>query len=245
VWQALRTELSPLGLEIVTVALDSGGADAARPYVETAASEHPVLIDRGHLLGELLGIVNVPEAVWIDEQGVLVRPPEAAAPQEMGEMLTNLELPPETPERVVAMVEEAKKIRVASDAYLAALRHWVEAGAASPYALAPDEVVRRSRPRPAEVARAAACFELAQHLHREGHADDAVPWFREAHRLQPDNWTYRRQAWFFADPVLIGPTPGDEEAWPYDGDWLSDTRKIGAENYYAVADLATDGAKEA
>jgi hypothetical protein len=238
VWQALRTELHSKGLEIVTVALDTGGAEAARSYVEVAGSKHPSLIDRAHVLDELLGVVNVPEAVWIDEEGMLVRPAEAAAPQEMGEMLTNLELPAGTPERVVAMVEEAKKIRVESEAYLAALRNWVELGAASPYALSPDEVVRRSRPRPPEVARAAAVFELAQHLHRQGHADDAVGWFREAHRLQPDNWTYRRQAWFFADPVLIGPAEGAEAAWPYEGDWLTDTRKIGAENYYATADLA-------
>src|SRR5437870_12125373 len=116
----------------------------------------------------------------------------------MTEMLTNLELPPDTPPRVVAMIEESKKIRVDAEAYVGALRDWVEHGAASRYALSPADVVRRSQPRPPEVARAAACFELAQHLHREGHADDAVPWFREAHRLQPDNWTYRRQAWFFA-----------------------------------------------
>jgi len=43
--------------------------------------------------------------------------------------------------------------------------------------------------------------------------------------LQPDNWTYKRQAWSLADP-LQGPTE------QYEGDWLSDVKKIGAENYY-------------
>ncbi len=85
-----------------------------------------------------------------------------------------------------------------------------------------DEVVARSTPRPPEASRAAACFELGQHLHRAGHADDAVPWFREAHRLQPDNWTYKRQAWELVDPILQGPSE------QYDGDWLSDVREIGA-----------------
>ena len=152
-------------------------------------------------------------------------------------MLPSVELPPGTPARVIAMMEEAYKIKNDAAKYVGTLRDWVEHGAQSRYALPPDEVVRRSRPRPPEVARAAACFELAQHLHRHGQPDDAVQWFREAHRLQPDNWTYRRQAWFFADPVLIGPTEGAEDEWPYEGDWLTDARKVGAENYYPLPDL--------
>jgi hypothetical protein len=237
VWQDLREELYPKGFEIVTVALDTGGAEAARPYVEAAGSRHPSLVDVRHLLDDLLGIKNVPEAVWIDEEGMLVRPPETAAPQSMTAMLPSVELPPDTPPRVVAMMEEAYKIQNDAEAYVAALRDWVERGAESPYALSPDEVVRRSRPRPPEVAAAAAAFELAQHLHRQGHADDAVRWFRESHRLEPENWTYRRQAWFFADPVLIGPKEGAEDQWPYDSDWLTDARKVGAENYYPLPEL--------
>jgi hypothetical protein len=81
------------------------------------------------------------------------------------------------------------------------------------------------------VSQAAASFELGQALHRAGHAEDAVHWFREAHRLQPDNWTYKRQAWEFVDPILQGPSE------QYEGDWLSDVRAIGAENYYPPVDL--------
>ena len=40
----------------------------------------------------------------------------------------------------------------------------------------------------------------------------------------------RRQAWSLVDP-LQGPT---EE---YETDWLTEVRKIGAENYYPVPDL--------
>ena len=80
------------------------------------------------------------------------------------------------------------------------------------------------------MSEAAASFELGQHLHRSGHPDDAVRWFREAHRLQPDNWTYKRQAWSFLDPFQ-GPSE------QYEGDWLTDVRKIGAENYYPPVEL--------
>lgn len=75
-WQDLRAELHDDGLEIVTVALDSAGPEAARPWVERARPQHPALIDEWHLLGELYGIVNVPSGVWIDETGLVVRPPE-------------------------------------------------------------------------------------------------------------------------------------------------------------------------
>jgi hypothetical protein len=228
VWQEVRSELHPQGIEIVTIALDTGGLEAAGPWIDMAKPEHPSLIDEAHLLDELLGVVNVPSGVWVDERGLMVRPPEPAFPGRVG--FTDIELPSELPPVLQETLREAAKIRVEPERYLTALRDWVANGADSRFALSPDEVIARSAPRPPEVSEAAACFELGQHLHRAGHCDDAVRWFREAHRLAPDNWTYRRQAWSFLDP-LQGPT--DE----YEGDWLSDVRKIGAENYYPPVEL--------
>jgi hypothetical protein len=225
VWQALRTELYPKGLEIVTVALDTGGAEAARPYIEAARPEHPSLIDQAHVTDEHFGFINVPNGVWIDERGVLVRPAEPAWPPREPNAARYDNIPEDTPQRLKDMLGEARKIPSDPARYVAALRDWVEHGSESPYALSPDDVVERSQPRPPAHARAAAAFELGQHLWREGRQDDAVGWFREAHRLQPGNWTYKRQAWSFADP-LQGPTE------LYDGDWLSDIRAVGAENYY-------------
>jgi hypothetical protein len=80
------------------------------------------------------------------------------------------------------------------------------------------------------VALAAAHFELGQHLYRSGHLAAAVPHFRAAHLLQPDNWTYRRQAWVIADPEQ-GPTAD------YDGYWLKDVREAGPENYYPPLEM--------
>jgi hypothetical protein len=62
VWQEVRAELHPQGLEVVTVALDVGGSDAAGLWIDRAKPEHPALIDEAHLLDELLGVVNVPSA---------------------------------------------------------------------------------------------------------------------------------------------------------------------------------------
>ena len=107
--------------------------------------------------------------------------------------------------------------------------------------LSPDQVVARSRPRPAEVSRAAAHFELGQHLWQAGDTDGAVVHFNEAHGLQPENWTYKRQAW-----SLVGaegsegpaarfrqwPAPGHEAAWPFSSDFIEDVRALGPGEYY-------------
>jgi tetratricopeptide (TPR) repeat protein len=228
VWQEVREELRPQGAEIVTVALDTGGSEAAGPWIDAATPRHPSLIDEAHLLDELYGIVNVPSAVWIDESGTIVRPPEPAFPGRA--VIAELELPDDAPELLREQLQEAYKLKVEPQRYLHALRDWVAKGKDSRFALSPEEVVKRSAPRPVEVSKAAANFELGQYLHRLGEFKDAVTYFKQAHRLQPENWTYKRQAWVFADP-LQGPSED------YDSDWLTEVRRIGAENYYPPVDL--------
>ena len=56
-WQALREELHPQGLELVTVGLDTLGADGCRAFIEAAAPTHPALIDQ--LADEYVGKVKV------------------------------------------------------------------------------------------------------------------------------------------------------------------------------------------
>nr|MDQ3044486.1 TlpA family protein disulfide reductase [Chloroflexota bacterium] len=203
-WRTLRAELHPAGFELVTVALDTGGVADARRWIEAARPDHPSLIDQAHLLDSLLGIVNVPSGIWIDESGTIVRPPETAYPRR----------PPFLDRPISASTSPLDQVRVAalhglridSDAYIAALRDWIANGAASRYALSPDEVIARSRPQSKGEATAAAHFALAQHLHLAGRLAAAVPHFRQALHFHPENWTYKRQAWRLAErhPELPG-----------------------------------------
>jgi hypothetical protein len=213
---------------LVTVALDTGGVSAAGAWIERAGARHPSLIDRAHVLDELFGVVNVPSGIWIDETGVLVRPPETAYPRRPAFLDRELQAddPPHVRERILAI----RKLRIDAELYMRALRDWVANGARSEYALTPEEVVRRAHGRSADDALAAAHFELGQHLYRAGQESAAVPHFRAAHRLQPDNWTYKRQAWSLADPTQ-GPTA------LYDGDWMTDVRRIGPDNYYPALQM--------
>jgi hypothetical protein len=235
VWQALRTELYPKGLEIVTVGIDAAGAEACRPFIEAANPQHPSLIDTNHRVAELFGVINIPNGVWINEEGMIVRPAEAAPAPERA---PRMDMPAELPERMGAIFGHAMQIQVDADSYHAALRDWVANGAASRFALSPDDVIARSTPRNSDVAVGQAHFELATHLEQNGRHDLAIGHFREAHRLQPDNFSYRRQAWSLemADGPFArywqGPLPGKESEWPYEGDWLTDVAAMGAENYY-------------
>jgi tetratricopeptide (TPR) repeat protein len=242
VWQELREELHPKGFEVVTVALDVGGVDATKEFVDRANAQHPSLLDEAHVVDELFGVVNVPNGVWIDEDQVIVRPAEPAFPgrnpvMESFEKMDLSTLPPD----IADIMGEVKKIKTEPAAYKDALVDWVEKGAASKYALSPDEVVARSHARNDAQARAAAHFELGQYLHRSGDHEAAIPHWREAHRLQPDNWTYKRQAWSLVGNERVGgdfgrfvqgPLEGEEDDWPFTSDFRSDTALLGEGEYY-------------
>ncbi len=223
----------------MTACLDAKGSEAARSYIERARPEHPSLIDVAHLVDERFGVVNIPNSVWIDEAGTIVRPAEPAWP-DVPEVAERPAAAEQAPGRLGEMMATAGQIVTERAEYLGALRDWVERGAKSEFALSPDEVIARSGRRGVEEATAAAEFELAQHLYREGDLKSARPHFREAHRLQPENWTYKRQAWSlepsaFDGPLARfwqGPLPGHEADWAYDGDWVSDAKSLGPANYY-------------
>lgn len=213
----------------MTVALDTD-VEAARPFHEAAHPTHPSLVDPAHVMVELFGMTNAPFAIWIDEAGTIVRPAEVAfAPrqprdgdQDQSALIAQL------PERQRRIVEEMMVSMSDTDRYAAAVRDWAARGAASSYVLSEDEVIERSRPRPPEFGLAAAHFELAQHLHRAGFPRDAVPHFQEAHRLDPTNWSYHREALSLVDPAW-GPV--------YERDMLSEVEAVGPETFYPPLDM--------
>jgi len=65
---------------VVTVGIETSGPDACREFIELAQPEHPSLIDATHQMEARFGVVNIPNVTWIDEHGVIVRPPEPGWP---------------------------------------------------------------------------------------------------------------------------------------------------------------------
>lgn len=239
-WQALRNELHPSGVELVAVGLDTLGDQGCRSFIEAAQPAHPSLIDQHHVMADLFGVINIPSSIWIDESFQIVRPAEPApAPPNPDRAAAASALTGDIPQRFKEMGAEVVKMTSDADTYHAALRDWVAQGADSAYAMSPEQVVERSRPRSQAQAEGHAHFAMATHLELLGKHDAAIEHFRAAHRLVPDSWTFRRQAWSL-EPVEAmgpmarfwqGPKPDAEDAWPYEGDWLTDIRKSGPENY--------------
>ncbi len=177
-------------------------------------------------------------AVWIDESGTLVRPAESATI--VASPLRAREISDDLPDRMKVALTEIKKIPDVAEDYRAAIVDWVNKGADSRFALSPEEVVERSQPRPSDHARAAACFELGQFLYRregggvEGKAA-AVPWWKEAHRLHRENWTYKRQAWTLESTAEGEPSDMTQEVTDsYGTTWLDDVLALGGGENYGI-----------
>ncbi len=199
VWQALYEELGEQGFLPIAVALDTGGADAAREWIERAKPTYPCLIDQHHVVARLYDMINVPNAVWIDEQGRIVRTTEPAGAGDGFRTMdrTTFQMSPEA-------IEGYRQRR---EVYLNALRDWVEHGAASRHLLAAAEARRRLAGPSEEQALAATHFRLATWLHEHGEPGAAQRHFHEAQRLRPESWAYKRQAWALEQPGLAGGPP--------------------------------------
>ena len=184
---------------IVSVAEDTGGVKDAGQWISAAKPEYTALIDDKHLVTHLYNMVNVPTAVWINEQGRIVRPNE------------------------VAYVDNRYKAMHGIDAapYLDAIRDWVANGDRSAYVMSEQQLQERLKPQNPDRAMADAEFALGEYLYKQGHGADAIPHFKEAQRLAPDNWNYKRQAWALSDSER-----------DYGTTFMKEVQKLGGKPYY-------------
>jgi hypothetical protein len=218
VWQALYEEVGAKGFVPIAVAFDTRGAEAARPWIEAAKATYPCLVDEHHVVAELYGMVNVPQAVWIDEDGRIVRPTETAGTGDAFRSMdrTNFSIPP----------EKLAELQGARRGYVAALRDWAEHGAASPFVLPPEEARRRAPVSTPDDARAGALFRMGQHLHSSGQPEAAQGYFASAKQLRPDSWAFKRQAWNLEHPLKSG----GPEFW-------AAVDALASDHYYAPTDI--------
>ena len=119
------------------------------------------------MLADLYRVINVPTSVWIDEQGRIVRPNDAAFGNDAFVSFHGIESGP----------------------HLEALRRW-GGGGGPPLG---EALVRESQILPTAAEQLArAEFSLGWHLHRRGRKDAAERHFVRAGELSPDDFTIRR-----------------------------------------------------
>ena len=82
--------------------------------------------------------------------------------------------------------------------------------------------------RPAETCKHAGDVEfgLGEYLHKNGKTEDAIAHFKEAQRLDPDNWNYKRQAWALSDAEKN-----------YGTSFMKEVQKLNGKPYYAPRKL--------
>ena len=116
----MYSEVKDEDFMIVSVAMDAD-IEAARPWVAEAAPEFVTLIDSNHLLSSLYNMVNVPQAVWIDENGRVVRPTESGG---------SIDILREFDPAAGGFKPEAmERAAVAKSTYLDAVKDWARKGA--------------------------------------------------------------------------------------------------------------------
>jgi hypothetical protein len=211
---------------VLAVAFDSAGGAAVKDFIRPAelsqfmfdfmgwdrslsdrasAPTYPCLIDERHLVAELYNMVNVPTAVWIDEQGSIVRPAEPAGASDVFRFMDRQTF--EIPRDAAEVGKQTKTV------YVEALCDWIEKGEKSRHALAPEEVRRRMRGLSRDDSIAAASFRLGVWLTKQGQAEAAQKYLDDAVRLRPENWSFRRQQIVLSDPALTGQFAATPEYW--------------------------------
>jgi peroxiredoxin len=183
VWQRLQDEVGAKGFTVISIALDSEPG-APEPWIAQAAPSYPSLIDREHRVAELYNLVNVPQAVWIDEEGRIVRPPEAAGAYDF--------LNRRDPSGVISD-ENRANMKTTRLTYLDALRDWAANGAESQHALSADEVRARLSGPGGDELQAHAHFRLGQFLLASGSEEEGRRNLEVASTLHPDSWAIWRQ----------------------------------------------------
>jgi tetratricopeptide (TPR) repeat protein len=70
-WQRFAETHRNGRFELIAVAIDHQGAEAARPFVEKAGATYPVLVDAEGALSAAFGFKVVPNGLLLDEDGVV------------------------------------------------------------------------------------------------------------------------------------------------------------------------------
>lgn len=220
-WQALYDTVKDENFIIIAVAEESRGTETAREWIEAAKPGYVTLIDREHHVADLYNMVNVPQAVWIDESGRIVRPAETAGSHDSWRSMDRADM--SMSDDVVALIAKAQTT------YVDAVRDWAIKGAASRHVFDPAQARAHLALPDDKVALANANFRLGFYLREHGKTDESDAFLRTASELRPDSWNIYRQAMNLRE---IGPM-----GFAADEDFFARVDALGGGRYYPPPDI--------
>ncbi len=221
-WQALYDEVKDQNFMIIAVAEESRGNETAREWIDLAKPGYVTLIDREHHVADLYNMVNVPQAVWIDEEGHIVRPAETAGSHDGWRAMNREDR--SVPEGSAALVAKAQQT------YVSAVRDWAINGAKSKHAFTPEQA-RAHLELPADnVALANANFRLGFYLRQHGKEAEGDACLKTASDLHPESWNLYRQAMNLRELGPMGFAANEE--------FFARVDALGADRYYPPPDIA-------
>ena len=214
-------EVKDQNFMIVAVAEESRGPESAREWIELAKPSYVTLIDREHHVADLYNMVNVPQAVWIDEQGRIVRPAETAGSHDAWRSMNRADL--SMPESSAAIAAKAQKT------YVDAVRDWAIKGQASRHAFTPEQARAHLALPQDNVALANANFRLGFYLHQHGNVAEGDSFMQTASTLRPESWNIYRQAMNLRE---LGPL-----GFAANADFFARVDALGGNRYYPPPDI--------
>lgn len=186
VWQAVYDEVKDQDFMIIAVAEESRGAETAKEFIAEASPGYVCLIDEHHLVADLFNMVNVPNSVWIDENGKIVRPSETAGSHDAWRAMNREDM--SMPDESAAIAEKAQQT------YMGAVKDWAVNGAQSKHAFDSAGAKAHLKLPSEETALAHANFRLGVYLRQHGNESEGDAFLKTATELHPDSWNMFRQA---------------------------------------------------
>ena len=179
------------GFQIVAVALDAD-ENAVIEWVTKEALTFPVLIDKFHIVADLYGFVNVPAAIWVDENDKIVRPADGTPGGDLFRSFSHVD----------------------SEVHHNLLRSWVRGNVRD---LDDAQVRDFQLPPTQELQDARLHRRIAIALRERGDPGDEAGSRKHlalAEELAPLDWTIRR-----GNMPLVGIDPFGEEFLKFVGEW--------------------------
>jgi tetratricopeptide (TPR) repeat protein len=212
-WQQFAEQHGGDNFQMLSVAMDGGGVEKPRQFVEECGVTFPTFVDASGLLFRLYGFTAVPNGVYVDETGVIRFQLFTGFSVERKDIVEQLEdllatplgdAPPapqiaQQPFAIEVMLEQAAAHGDDPNVQLGLAEAYLQEGENAQAAEAFSRAVEL------DGESASAAFGLGTALHQLGQTADALAAWRQARQLDPDNFIIRKQIWRVEYPEKFYP----------------------------------------